>query len=88
MKAKSGFVLRNVAGEYILMPVGENIANYKGSVIFNKVSAFIWEKLEEPVSREDLLAAVLGEFDVEEATAAKDLDDILQRFDELELLET
>ncbi len=88
MKAKSGFVLRNVAGEYILMPVGENIANYKGSVILNKVSAFIWEKLEEPVSREDLLAAVLGEFDVEEATAAKDLDDILQRFDELELLET
>lgn len=87
MKAKSGFVLRNVAGEYMLMPVGENIATYKGAVLFNKVSAFIWEKLQDPVSRDDLLTAVLDEYDVEKEVAEKDLDNILQRFDELGLLE-
>ena len=87
MKAKSGFVLRNIAGEYMLMPVGDNISNYKGAVLLNKVSAFIWEKLQDPVSRDDLLTAVLDEFDVDESTAANDLDDILKKFDELGLTE-
>ena len=87
MKAKTGFVLRNIAGEYMLMPVGENITSYKGAVLLNKVSAFIWEKLNDPISRDDLLTAVLDEFEVEEEVASKDLDSILQRFDELGLME-
>ena len=71
----------------MLMPVGENIATYKGAVLFNKVSAFIWEKLQNPVSRDDLLTAVLDEYDVEKEVAEKDLDNILQKFDDLGLLE-
>ncbi len=61
MKAKEGFVLRNIVDEYILMPVGDNIAEFKGTILLNEVSALIWEKLQNPVSKEDLLQAVLDE---------------------------
>ena len=79
MKAKSDFTLRDVMGEYMLMPTGENIGKYEGTIVMNDVAAFVWEKLQNPVSRDDLLAAVMDEFDVEEAVAAKDLDALLEK---------
>jgi len=79
MKAKSGFTLRNVVGEHVLMPTGDNIGKFNGTVVLNEVAAFVWEKLQDPVSRDDLLAAVLDEYDVEEELAAKDLDELLEK---------
>ena len=78
MKAKSGFVLRNVVDEYILMPTGDNIGQFNGSVLLNEVSAFIWEKLQNPTSKEELLKAILDEFEVDRATASADLDALLE----------
>ena len=87
MKIKEGFVLRNVVDEFIVMPTGDNIAKFEGAVVLNEVSAFIFKQLENPVSREDLLAAMLNEYDVDEATAADDLDALLEKFAEMGVLE-
>ena len=87
MKAKSGFVLRDVVGEKILMPVGENITKFRGTVLLNTVSAFVWEKLQEPLSKEELLQAILDKFEIDEATASHDLDRLLDKFAELGILE-
>ena len=87
MKIKEGFVLRNVVDEFIVMPTGDNIAKFEGAVVLNEVSAFIFKQLENPVSREDLLAAMLNEYDVDEATAAADLDALLEKFAEMGVLE-
>jgi hypothetical protein len=87
LKAKSGFVLRDVVGEKILMPVGENITKFNGAVLLNTVSAFVWEKMQEPVSREALLQAVLDKFEVDEETASRDLDRLLETFAEIGILE-
>ena len=87
MKAKEGFVLRNIAGEKILMPTGDNIGKFKGTVLLNDVSAFIWEKMQNPVSKEDLIAAILDEFEVEESVASKDLDNLLATFEEMGVIE-
>ena len=78
MKAKKGFVLRNVVDEFILMPTGDNIVKFNGTVLLNEVSAFVWEKLQNPLSKEDLLNAILDEFEVDKATASADLDTLLQ----------
>ena len=77
MKAKPGFVLRNVVDEYILMPTGDNIGKFNGTVLLNEVSALVWEKLQNPVSKDDLLKAILDEFEVEKAVASADLDALL-----------
>ena len=77
MKAKPGFVLRNVVDEYILMPTGDNIGKFNGTVLLNEVSALVWEKLQNPVSKDDLLKAILDEFEVERAVASADLDMLL-----------
>lgn len=87
MKIKKGFVLRSVVDEYMVMPTGDNIAKFDGTAVLNEVSAFIFKQLENPVSRDDLLTAMLAEFDVDEQTAAKDLDALLAKFSELGILE-
>jgi len=87
MKIKEGFVLRNVVDEYIVMPTGDNIAKFDGAVVLNDVSAFVFEQLQHAVSREDLLCAILNEFEVDEATAAADLDALLAQFCEVGLLD-
>ena len=87
MKAKPGFVLRNVVDEFILMPTGDNIGKFNGTVLLNEVSAFVWEKLQNPMSREDLLRAVLDEFEVEKAVASADLDALLATLKEYGVIE-
>lgn len=87
MKIRDGFVLRNVVDEFIVMPTGENIAKFEGAVVLNEVSAFVFRQLENAVSRDDLLTAIVNEFDVDEATAAADLDELLAQFGKMGLLE-
>ena len=66
MKAKEGFVLRSVVGEYILMPVDDTILQFDGAVLLNEVSAFVWNQIQTPISKADLLKSILDEFEVEE----------------------
>lgn len=87
MRAKDGFVLRNIVDELILMPTDDNIGTFKGTILLNDVSAFVWEKLQNPVSRDDLLTAVLDEYEVEESVAAADLDNLLAKLDEYGVIE-
>ncbi len=87
MKAKPGFVLRNVVDEFILMPTGDNIGVFSGTVLLNEVSAFVWEKLQSSVSKDDLLKAILNEFEVEKAVAAADLDALLAKLKEYDVIE-
>ena len=87
MRIKDGFVLRNVIDEYVVMPTGDNIAKFAGTVVLNEVSAFLFKQLENPVSRADLLSALFSEYDVDEATAGADLDALLDQFREMGLLE-
>ena len=87
LKAKSGFILREIVGEYMLMPIGDNISRYNGVVVLNDVSAFLWKKLEHPVSRDDLLAALLDQYQVDEATAANDLDLLLEKLRSFDVID-
>ena len=87
MKAKQGFILRNVVDEHILMPTGDMIGTFNGTVLLNDVSAFVWEKLQNPVSRDDLLKAILDEYEVERAVAATDLDALLETLKKYDVIE-
>ena len=87
MKIKDGFVLRNVVDEYIVMPTGDNIAKFDGAVVLNEVAAFVFENMKNPVSREDLLNAILNEFEVDEATAAADLDALIEKLKAMDIIE-
>lgn len=88
MKARSDFILRNIAGEYMLMPTGEQIRDFQGMLLMNELSAFVWEKMQTPISREKLLTEILSVYETDEQTAAADLDTLLENLLQLGVIET
>jgi hypothetical protein len=68
MKLKQGFVLRKVAGETIVLPSGDEL-NLNMMITLNETGEFLWKHLETGTEVEDLVQALLREYDVDETTA-------------------
>ena len=79
MKIKEGFILRDIVDEYVVMPTGQNITAFDGAIVLNDVAAFVWGKLSEPVSRDELVDYILSEYDIDRATAERDLDELIAK---------
>ena len=77
MKIKKELVLREIAGDYILVPIGDTVFEHEGLFAMNEVACCIWNALPEAENEADLLKAVCSEFDVEEAVARQDLQEFL-----------
>ncbi len=67
MQLKEGFVLRQVAGETIVLPAGD--LNINAMITLNDTGAFLWKLLEQETTPEALTEALLGEYDVDRETA-------------------
>jgi len=77
-KIKEGFILRQVAGNYIVIGVGGEAINFNGMVTINETGAFLWQILENGADKEDLLEALMKEYDVNEEDAKKDITAFLK----------
>ncbi len=77
MKLNKNFVLRDIAGEIMLVPIGEEAARIGGFIALNDVGAVIVRKLSEGCERDDLIKAITDEFEVDSETAAHDTDSFL-----------
>lgn len=68
MKLKDGFLLRQVAGENVVIPVGGDL-DLNMMITLNETGAFLWERLQTETSEDALVCALLAEFEVDEDTA-------------------
>ena len=86
MKIKDGFVLREVAGSFIVVAVGEAVKNFNGIINLNETGAFLWKILESGGTKEELVAKLCEEYEVDETTAATDVDKFVQNLSEAGLV--
>ncbi len=87
MKIKEGYLLREVAGSNIVVPIGEGELNFSGVITLNDVGAFFWQKLDKGCTKEELLKALLTEYEIDEKTASNDIDEFVGKLKEAGLLE-
>lgn len=87
MKVKEDFLLREVAGCYVVVPVGKATVDFNGMMNLNETGAFLWEKLENDTTKEELLKAMLDEYEVTEDIAKKDIDNFITKLKDGNLLE-
>ena len=86
MKIKPGFILKNVAGSNIVLPVGA-AADFNGMITLNESGAFLWKHLEKDTTEAALKEAVLAAFaDTEEAYAEECVRDFIKKLRESDLL--
>lgn len=82
-----GYALREFLNEYLLIPVELSVEMKSQVGILNESGQFLWKQLEEKKTAEELVFAVIEEFDVSEETAAQDIGEFLQQLKEYKLLE-
>ncbi|NLK39519.1 MAG: PqqD family protein [Clostridiales bacterium] len=87
MKTKNGFVLRELAGNHVVVAVGEAAKEFNGVIRLNKTGAFLWSKLQSGSDEESLVAALLEEYDIDPDTAKKDVSAFVQKIQEAGLVE-
>ena len=77
MKINKEFVLREIVGDYIIIPTGRTVLEFNGLITVNEVGVTIWNMLQEEVTMDELVQGVLAEYDVEEVVARKDIQEFL-----------
>ena len=87
MKIKSTYQLREVAGEHMVVSTGADENAFNGVIMLNGTGAFLWKLLENGAERDELIAEVLNEYEVDEATAALGVDDFINDIKKANLFE-
>lgn len=86
MKASNQFILRTIADEHLLIPVGESAISVKGLIALSESGLLLYKKLMDGCSRVDLIAALTAEYEVSEEEAAQDTDAFLNQMRQLNML--
>ena len=87
MKISDKFVLRQVAGSWIGLPVAEKTVDFNGMLTLNETGLMLWKLLEKGSSREALAQALTDEYDVTFAEALADVDEYLGKLERAGCLE-
>ena len=80
------FVLRNVGTEAVLVPIRNRVGDLDSVYVMSPVAVRIWSLIDGVNDVEAITAQIGDEYDVESATAARDVNDLLTALEGAELI--
>jgi hypothetical protein len=86
MKIDKQFILRKIAGDYVIIPTGKTALEFNGMITVNEQGAFLWQQLSGETTEEQLVDALLNEYDVDRQTAQEDVSEFLQVLQHYDIL--
>lgn len=86
MKIRKELVKRTIAGDVILVPVGNASLELKGLLTLNETGESIWDLLPQCETVDEIVKKMLEEYDVDEAVLRADVEAILSQLRELEII--
>ena len=87
MKINANFVLRQVAGAWIVLSVADETVNFNGMLTLNETGILLWNLLEKGSTREALAEALTNEYDVTYSEALADVDEYIGKLQRAGCLE-
>lgn len=87
MKIKEGFILRNVAGSNVVVPVGQATVDFNGMMRLNDTGAFLFDKLTKGTTEEQLIRDLMDEYSIDKELATKDVKDFIEKVESEGLFE-
>lgn len=79
MKIKEGFVLREVAGQFMAVATGEASKTFHGMVKLNRSAADIWQGVAKGLTKEEIINEMLDKYDASKEVIEKDVDAIINQ---------
>lgn len=87
MKVKDEFILKTVADQTIVVPVGKASINFQAMISLNETGRFLFEHLKTHQSIENLSSLLEMHYEVDIARATKDVIDFIKILDKNQILE-
>jgi len=88
MKLRKDYVLRRVAGSWVVLPLGKAALDFNGMLTLNESGVMLWHGLEEGKDREALATVLTDEYDVSYQRALSDVDEYLAKLASAGCIET
>ena len=72
MKIKEGYLVHEVAGNYVVIKIGQEAVNFNGLITLSESAKMLWDLLKNDASIDDLVNKLLSEYEIDEETARID----------------
>ena len=86
MKMKSGFVMREVAGQYVVIAIGEASKTFHGMIKLNSTGKDIWEGLEKGLEEQQIVDLLMDKYQVSQEQVREDVQEFLKQMKEVGIL--
>lgn len=86
MKLKKKFLVRDILGEIVLVPIGKSNESFNGMITMNEIGKFIWDNIESAKDEEEILQKILDQYEVDREVAKADLDEFLGKLKEIDII--
>lgn len=81
MKLKPGFKLRNICGENILTAEGKENIDFSNIISMNDTSVYLWQSVQnKEFTINELVKLLVDQYNVDEETARKDVQELTQQW--------
>ncbi len=87
MKIKNGFVVRDLAGQSIVVALGEASKTFNGMIKLNDTGRLIWDMLAEGRTKDEIIDRFTAEYDVEREIAERDVTAFIETLQGADILE-
>lgn len=79
LKLKDGFVLREIAGSFMVVPVGKRTQEVPGVIALTETGAVLWKRLEQGATEVELIDALTEQYEVSADQAAADVHTFVEK---------
>lgn len=86
MRIKDGYMLREVAGSFIIVGVGAESIDFNGIININETGAFIWKQMANDTTAEAVADALTAEYEIDKETALRDVNAFMAKLTEAGLI--
>lgn len=88
MKTKKGFKLRSICGENVIVAEGIENIDFSRIISMNESAAYLWSNVQgKDFDADTLVKLILDEYDTDEATARRDIEALIQKWQEAGIVE-
>lgn len=81
------FILREIAGEYTIIPIGGNNVFSNAVMAPNGTAVFLWEAFQQPSTIQDVVVEAMQKYDATEEQIYKSISNFVKQSLEFKVLE-
>lgn len=86
-RVKKDFLLKDIAGESIVIPRGTAALDFNGTLVLNEACALLWKSLSDFTTCEELATILVKEYNIEQEIAVRDVEKCVAKMEQYELLD-